>query len=81
MFTYQNILLGLSKNMMQNKVLELLNETTLKNGVKLPAKQELEIVQGVVYMGGFPIPFDMQPFILNWINDNPKSFKETTKNW
>jgi len=40
--------------MIQNKVLQLQEETILKNGVKLPAGQEIEIVMNVVYMGGYP---------------------------
>jgi hypothetical protein len=35
----------------------------------------------VVYMGGYPLPPNMQPMMLNWINTNPTLFKETTKNW
>jgi hypothetical protein len=67
--------------MIQNKVLQLQEETILKNGVKLPAGQEIEIVMNVVYMGGYPLPPNMQPMMLNWINTNPTLFKETTKNW
>ena len=67
--------------MIQNKVLQLQQETVLKNGVKLPAGQEIEIVMDVIYMGGYPLPPNMQGTMLNWINSNPNLFKETTKNW
>ena len=64
-----------------NKVLRLIKEATLKNGVKLPAGQEIEIVMDVVYMGGYPLPPNMQALILNWITTNPTLFTETKKNW
>jgi len=67
--------------MIQNKVLRLEKEATLKNGVKLPAGQEIEIVMDVVYMGGYPLPPNMQGLMLNWVISNPTLFKETTKNW
>ena len=67
--------------MIQNKVLRLEKKATLKNGVELPAGQEIEIVMDVVYMGGYPLPPNMQGMMLNWVTSNPTLFKETTKNW
>ena len=67
--------------MIQNVVLKLNKETTLQNGVKFPAGQELEVVMDVVYVGGYPLPINMQPLVLNWIKTNPKLFTNTTKNW
>ena len=64
-----------------NKVLRLINEATLKNGVTLPAGQEIEIVMDVVYMSGYPLPPNMQSIMLTWITANPTLFTETTKNW
>jgi hypothetical protein len=66
---------------MQPKVLKLLKETTLQNGVKFPAGQELEVVMDVVYVGGYILPPNMQTLTLNWINQNPNLFRDVTKNW
>ena len=67
--------------MIQNKVLKLKNAATLSNGVNFPAGQEIEIVMDVVYMGGYPLPPNMQNMLLNWINNNPNLFNETTLKW
>jgi len=66
---------------MQAKVLKLLKETTLPNGVKFPVGQEIEIVMDVIYVGGYPLPPNMQATTLNWVNENPKLFKDVTMNW
>ena len=67
--------------MIQNKVLKLKDAATLSNGVNFPAGQEIEIVMDVVYMGGYPLPPNMQNMLLNWINNNPNLFNETTLKW
>jgi hypothetical protein len=67
--------------MIQSKVLKLLKETKLQNGVKFDAGQEIEIVMDVVYVGGYPLPPNMQGMTLNWINQNPTLFKDITRNW
>lgn len=66
---------------MEVKVLKLLKETTLQNGVKFPAGQEIEVVMDVVYVGGYILPPNMQALTLNWINQNPNLFEDVTKNW
>lgn len=67
--------------MIRNKVFRLLKTVTLKNGVKLLEKQELEVVMDVVYMEGYPIPPNMQALILNWIKTNPSLFVDVTRKW
>lgn len=67
--------------MIQNKVLKLKEATTFQNGVSFPVGQELEIVQDVVYIGGYPLPPNMQLNILTWINNNPKIFEDKTLKW
>lgn len=67
--------------MIQNKVLKLKDAATLSNGVNFSAGQEIEIVMDVVYMGGYPLPPNMQNMLLNWINNNPNLFNETTLKW
>lgn len=67
--------------MIEAKVLKLLKETTLQNGVKFNAGQEIEIVTDVVYITGYPLPPNMQATTLNWIKQNPTLFKDVTRNW
>jgi len=67
--------------MIRNKVFRLLKTVTLKNGVKLLEKQELEVVMDVVYMEGYPIPPNIQALILNWIKTNPSLFVDVTRKW
>ena len=67
--------------MIQSRVFKLKKETTLKNGVKFPAGQEIEVVMDVVYLGGFPLPKNMQSITLSWIKENPQLFEDITRNW
>lgn len=67
--------------MIKNAVFKLLRKTTLQNGVTLPEGQELEVVMDVVYMGGYPIPPNMQPLVLNWIKNNLNLFADVTRKW
>ena len=67
--------------MIDNKVVSLKKAATLKNGVNFPEGQEIEIVTDVVYVGGYPLPPNMQGLVLNWINSNPDLFTETTRKW
>ena len=66
---------------MEARVLRLKRETTLQNGVKFPAGQEIEVVMDVVYMGGYPLPINMQAMTLHWIKENPNLFDDVTKKW
>jgi hypothetical protein len=66
---------------MDIRVLKLLKDSTLVNGVKFPAGQEIEVVMNVVYVGGYPLPPGMQGMVLFWINENPNLFEDVTKNW
>jgi len=67
--------------MIQNRVYKLKKTFTLKNGVSFPSGQEIEVVMDMVYVGGYPLPPDMQNLTLNWIKTNPTLFTDTTKNW
>lgn len=67
--------------MIQNRVFKLLKESTLPNGIKFPAGQEVEVVMDMIYIGGYPLPPETQATVYNWIINNPTLFKDTTKNW
>lgn len=67
--------------MIENKVLKLLKESTLNNGVKFPSGQEIEVVMDVVYIGGFPLPRNMQAITLSWIKENQNLFVDITRKW
>lgn len=62
--------------MIVNKILLLKNGAKLKNGLEFAAGTEFHIVMDVVYMQGFPLPQNIQPTIMSWINNNPNLFKE-----
>ena len=67
--------------MIQSKVYQLKKEAKLQNGVTFPANQEIEIVMDVVYIGGYPLPPNMQATMYSWIVSNPTLFNDTTKSW
>ena len=67
--------------MIINKVFRLLKNVTLDNGIKLSESQEFEVVMNVVYMEGYPVPPNMQQFMLKWILSNPNLFADVTKKW
>lgn len=67
--------------MIINKVFRLLKNVTLDNGIKLSENQEFEVVMNVVYMEGYPVPPNMQQFMLKWILSDPNLFADVTKKW
>lgn len=67
--------------MIDNRVFKLLKNTILDNGIKLSEGQEFEVVTDVVYMEGYPVPPNMQTFMLKWIINNPDIFADVTKKW
>jgi hypothetical protein len=66
---------------MNGQVYRLKQDVVVAKGIELKAGQELEIVMGVVYMGGFPLPFDMQQLFMNFINNNKNLFVDDTRTW
>jgi hypothetical protein len=71
----------LNFNIMKNGVYRLNQEATLKNGLVFKKGQEFEIVNGVLYMGGFPIDTRVQQTILSWMEVNQNLFKNDTRGW
>ena len=66
---------------MNGLVYRLKKDVVVANGIELKAGQELEIVMGVVYMGGFPLPFEMQQLFINFINNHKDLFIDDTRTW
>jgi hypothetical protein len=66
---------------MNGTVYRLKQDVTVAKGMDLKAGQELEVVMGVVYMGGFPLPFEMQQLFMNFINNNKNLFIDDTRTW
>lgn len=66
---------------MNGTVYRLKQDVTVAKGMDLKAGQELEVVMGVVYMGGFPLPFEMQQLFMNFINNNKNLFVDDTRTW
>jgi hypothetical protein len=63
----------------EQRVLRLLQDTSLPNGMKFTAGTEFEIVIDVVYMQGFPVPPAMQTVLYTWLTNNPTLFKDDTR--
>ena len=66
---------------MNGIVYKLKKDALVTKGIDLKAGQELEMVMGVVYMGGFPLPFEMQQLFINFINNNKDLFINDTRTW
>lgn len=66
---------------MENKVLKLKNDVNLINDIKLTSGQEIEIVNGVVYINGHMLSLEYQTYFINWITNNPDLFINDTRNW
>lgn len=66
---------------MINAVYKLLKDSRLPTGVELKAGQEIEVVQDLVYMGGYPLPSEHQQVFINFIERNPTLVKDVTRKW
>jgi hypothetical protein len=66
---------------MNGIVYRLKKNVVLGNGIELKAGQELEMVMGVVYMGGYPIPKEMQQLFINFINNYKDFLTDDTRTW
>jgi hypothetical protein len=67
--------------MIKNKVYKLKQDSEIASGISLPAGQELEIVQDVVYVNGNMVPPEYQALFLKWIVNNPNFFTDDTRQW
>lgn len=66
---------------MKNRVLQTQKEYNLGQGMIIPKGQEIEIVQDVVYINGFPVMQPLQGVFINFINKNEKELIDVTRNW
>jgi hypothetical protein len=60
--------------MLQNGVYLLKQDSSPFNGLEFKQNQELEVVSNVIYISGFPLPFDMQDALNKWMAGNPQLF-------
>ena len=67
--------------MIINKVFRLKNAAEVAPKMPLQAGQELELVNGLIYINGNMVPPDFQPLFYNWIINNETLFEDVTKNW
>ena len=66
---------------LQNGVFRLKKDSTVMDGLELKAGQEIELIAGVIYMGGFPLQTNFQIVVKNWMDKNPTLFENDTRNF
>jgi hypothetical protein len=66
---------------MKDGVYKLTKDSKLPFNIQFNAGQEIEIVLGVVYIGGHLLQPEMQMTIFNWLSQNSDILKNVTKNW
>jgi hypothetical protein len=62
-----------------NKVYTLLQDVQITRHTHLKKGQEIGLVNNVVYMGGYPISFDMQKVFKDWMDNNMDKLKLSTR--
>jgi len=67
--------------MLKNGVYVLQEDVTVVKDLRFEKNQEFEVVSEVVYMGGFPLPPDLQRVIITWMANNLKLFKTDNRNF
>lgn len=67
--------------MITNKVYRLKQATEVAPNMPLPAGQEIEVVQNVVYVNGYIVPPTFQQLFLTWLENNPNLFEDDTRSW
>lgn len=66
---------------MYNKTYVLKKDVQITKHVNLKRGQEIEVVNDVVYMGGYPVTLDLQSVMLEWIKNNPKLLVNDTRHF
>jgi hypothetical protein len=67
--------------MIKNKVYKLTKDVEVGRDMPLSKNQEIEIVQDVVYINGYPVPPAMQPLFLNFVINNQDKMVDVTREW
>lgn len=66
---------------MENRVLKVKKDLEFGGGINFKQGTEIEIVQNVIYMQGFPLPKEYQHMVMQIINTNEQSFEDVTRSW
>jgi hypothetical protein len=64
-----------------NKTYILKRDAQITKHILLKKGQEIEVVNEVVYMSGFPVTLDVQKTILDWIKNNPTALINDTRHF
>lgn len=67
--------------MIIEKVFKLTKNVEVARNMPLQAGQEIEVVMDVVYMNGYPLPPELQPLFLRFVNENQSILEDVTKKW
>lgn len=67
--------------MLKNGVYRLLKSAEVGKDMSLPAGQEIEILNGVVYVNGFMVDTRLQEVFYNFVLNNQNLFKDDTRAW
>jgi hypothetical protein len=67
--------------MLKNGVYKLLKAAEVGKDMSLPAGQEIEILNGVVYVNGFMVDTRLQEVFYNFVFNNQNLFKDDTRAW
>lgn len=66
---------------MKDGVYVLKNDSSMSNGIEFKKNQEIELVGGVIYVSGFPLPFSLQATVLSWMDTNKNLFLSDTRDY
>ncbi len=67
--------------MLKNGVYKLLKNAEVGKDMPLPAGQEIEVINGVIYVNGFIVDTRLQSVFYNFVLNNPTLFKDDTRTW
>lgn len=66
---------------MRNGVYILREDSNVSPSLNFKKKQEFEVVNEVIYIGGHLLPPIMQGDVYKWMNENTKLFINDTRNF
>ena len=67
--------------MLKNGVYKLLKAAEVGKDMPLPAGQEIEVINSVIYVNGFMVDTRLQTVFYNFVLNNPSLFKDDTRAW